>query len=277
MIVATLIVATGGAAFMIGGENEAPSLPEYGALTYTVRNNYQIQSLGEYGVEFHIDGDWYFSTVRWWYEDLVNDYEGLPQGRGTGDMGYLDTVTIETPWGTKAVDRYLGFLYEDQVAGMSVQYRGVDSDLIYRTDLIKPDYHIEVKLSQANFSSIWDLDLENTYRNVMENTIVTHSRQLRNDEAFIMGAGSAWTIFEPPKGRDYVVHFNSMNTSLYTIGGADISAMVEGHSYIYDEERSLIGNGSLEFEIGEGLTLVYIGQYGDGTPHGEINITILEE
>jgi hypothetical protein len=277
LIVALLMVATGGAALIIGGENEAPCLPEYGSLTYSIRNNTQIHSLGSYGIEFQIDHGWYLSTVRWWYENVIDDYEGLPNGHGTGVGRYLDTVSINTSWGTKTVYRYFGFLSNDQDPGVSVQYLGVDSGLVYRTDLIRSDYHLEVKLTEANFSSIWKLDREGSSENAAYDLHENAARHLRDDWTFILGAGETYTLLEPTAGQDYLVSFNSSNTFFYSIGEADIWAMAQGQYFTYDEERSLIGNGSLNFVIEEGLTFICVGEHGEGTPRGVVNITIREE
>jgi hypothetical protein len=277
LIVALLMVAAGGAALIIGGENEAPSLPEFGSLTYTIKNNTQIHSLGWYGIEFQIDHGWYLSTVRWWEDNVINDYEGLPNGHGTGDGRYLDTVSIITPWGTKTVYRCFGFLSNDQTPCVSVQYLGVDSGLVYRTDLVRPDYHLEVKLTEANFSSIWELDRAVTSENAAYDLRENAARHLQDDWGFVLGAGETYTLIEPTAGHDYLVSFNSTNTALYSIGEDDIWAMVQGARFSYNEERSLIGNGSLDFVIEEGLTFIFVGEHGEGAPRGVVSITVREE
>ena len=90
---------------------------------------------GDYGVDFHLEGDWYHTTMGWWGNMEPEDYSRLPMGLGFGGM-YLDTVHLNTSWGEKVVDRYIGMVLLESSAAFGVEYRGTDSDLVYRSDII---------------------------------------------------------------------------------------------------------------------------------------------
>lgn len=270
VLAAVLVIACGGAMAIVG-ENQLPSLPEEGYLEYALRENTQIHQFGDYGVDFHLEGDWYHTTMGWWGNMEPEDYSRLPMGLGFGGM-YLDTVHLNTSWGEKVVDRYIGMVLLESSAAFGVEYRGTDSDLVYRSDIIGQEKHIEVKLIKTDFSVIKEMDLEERGDRVVE---VLHRHPHSIGTIFNQG-GAISTLLEPLPEQIYSVHFHSENTVLYTFGEKDLYTMVDGGCFSYDHERSLVGNGSLDFVIEEGLVFFWFAEDGHGAPFGRVTIDVLE-
>ena len=258
ILAAVLMISACGGAMFVGAQNE-PTIPEDCQLSYVI--TVTVGNLTVHGTEFVLRSGSEEQIETAWESDLFsNGSEPIMHTAFFGGSALLDKVEIVTQFGTKCVDRYISlFEGEGLAAGqpeVRVTYTGSGSSLTYREDVITPEYRAVFILTDVDFSGISSLDLE------------------PSDEVPEMGTPdfATFQMLDGLHDSDHVqtgdleYAVNVTNYAHYYISQEDVLAMVDGGGFRYDQERSIIGNGSLEFRATGDWFLRYVGPVGEG-PH----------
>ena len=184
-------------------------------------------------------------------------------------------MNLNTTWGTKAVWRSLDIaqgLGDD--AGICVVYRGAHTNLAYRVDLISSDYRATYELVDVDGAEMNDLDL-NGLKN--RNELIEQRRITQTYNAYV---GWPCDLKEPGNGESYQFNYTGEGFQFIVFDETDIWNMVNGGDYQYNEERSVIGNGSVEFLLEDGMVWFMALQmhYELGSTYTmQIKISIIDE
>jgi len=154
----------------------------------------------------------------------------------------IDKVHMDTPWGEKRLDRSI-MLWPDMEGGflMEVAYGGGDTYLNYRQDIIAGQWRATFLLTDVQGADLvgWDEEWSDL---AVE---MGNSRQ---------HFGDVWTMFGDndlrfmrTDGKQYEVTVK--NYAYYHFSQDVMMDMFEGGLLRYDQERSIIGNGSVSFEL----------------------------
>jgi len=258
MLAAVLIISACGGAFLVGAQNE-PVVPEDCQLSYDVTVTFGDMTV--HGTELVLrSGTDEQMEIDWDSEFFTNGSEPIMNTAFFGGSSLLDKVEITTSFGTKSIDRYISlFEGEGLVEGepeVRVTYSGSGSSLTYREDVITPEYRAMFVLAEVDFSEISSIDREPSAE-VPEVGVPdlagTETLDGLHDSDYVLTSNKEYKV-------------NVTNYAHYYIAQEDVMAMIEGAGFSYDEERSVIGNGSLEFQATGDWFLRYVGPVGDG-PH----------
>jgi hypothetical protein len=274
MLVAAIMVLSIATVMFIGAENEPeePQLPDQGSVSYDATVEMENQTVnGTLTIEFQHNEAW--TNVTWEKENFTfYDLVRLPFGGGYE----LDQLMLETPWGGKAVVRSVnvGTFGSD----VRVSYIGTGSHLTYREEIIMEGYRATYTLASANFPNISVLDL-----NLTEDFDPFGGYRLAEPNAMINGwynwtldGGANEAMIAP--GEEYVFQttLNLTNYAFLYFSSENIWDMINGSAYQYDEERSVIGNGTVQFTEHGGWYIRWIFPVGDGPHLGTYDIHIVE-
>jgi hypothetical protein len=172
----------------------------------------------------------------------------------------IDKVRMETPWGTRYVDRSVMIhpnLHPnfDDDPMLRVVYGGSDPLINYREDVITENWRASYLLTDLDLQEIEIVDMRRSYRAFH---IAFPDRYL----------GQTWTLngdFDLMMVDESWYTVTTQNYAYYHLSEDNIREMFEGGTLIYYEKRSLIGNGSVEFAVDGNWYLHYTVPMGNGT------------
>jgi len=191
---------------------------------------------------------WENVTFGQWIEDASHNYSQPsslvflhPYVMGIfPDM--IDKVRMDTPWGEKKLDRAISLL-PDMEGGflMRVAYRGADTLIDYREDIITESWRANFVLTEFEGADINGKDREWSDR----------TPDLGNSRQHF---GKVWTMSGEDEMRlmrtdGKVYNVSVRNYAYYHFSQEVMMDMFEGGLLRYDQQRSVIGNGSVEFEL----------------------------
>ncbi|NLX47115.1 MAG: hypothetical protein GXY70_02935 [Euryarchaeota archaeon] len=191
---------------------------------------------------------WENETFGQWMEGMRHNYSEPsslvflhPFGTGMFPTK-IDKVQMDTPWGEKRLDRSM-LLWPDMEGGflMRVAYGGADTRIAYREDVITERWRANFLLTEFEGTDLTGKDLE--WSDLT--TDLGNSRQ---------HYGNVWTMLGEDEVRlmrtdGKVYNVSVKNYAYYHFSQDVMMDMFEGGTLRYDEERSVIGNGSVEFEL----------------------------
>lgn len=240
MLVAAIMVLSVAAVMFIGAENEppGPQLPENYQLRYSASVEYQNRTVnGTQTAEFKGNNGWLNQT---WEEE---NYTG-PHFWEAMNGGYMiDEVVENTTWGTKYLRACIG-LGSGDVPEFLIEYRSSDSSIVYRKVIVNPEYRATFVLTGVNFTEIMDMDLQPSGREPFPG-YPDYNPNYPDHWDISEGANDAMAQVEP--GHDWY-RLNCTNYTYYYFSQENVLSMIDGGGYVYDQERSLIGNGTLYFQ-----------------------------
>jgi|GEM_PF-2172080 len=171
----------------------------------------------------------------------------------------IDKVSMETPWGEKKLDRSL-ILWPDMEGGflMNVVYGGGNTLTNYRQDIISERWRATFLLTDLVGTDIASEDREWSDRAID----IGNSRQHYGKEWSMLGEDEMRLMRTDGK----VYNVSVRNYAYYHFSQDIMMDMFEGGLLRYDQERSVIGNGSVEFELDGRWYLRVIVPVGD-QPH----------
>ncbi len=259
MLVAAIMVLSVASAMFVGTQNE-PEVPGECQLTY-----YASAALGNDTVRGTL-----FVTLSGTNETADMNWDDGLWNNGSGPMmrtpwfggsSLLDLVDLETPFGIKAVGRYITLAEGQGIAEgrpeIRVTYSGCGSHLTYREDVITPEYRASFVLAEVDFTEIFAIDQE-----------------FSGDEPWIGSPDYIETVtmdgtFDSDAVLTQDLHYtvNVTNYVHYYFGQENVLAMVEGGAFLYDQGRTVIGNGTLEFEATGDWFLRFVGPIGQEPHH----------
>lgn len=154
----------------------------------------------------------------------------------------MDKVQMDTPWGVKKLDRGIT-LWPDLEGGflMRVSYGGGETLLTYRHDIIAKNWRATFLLTGTDYQGLENKDREWSDRQRYIGT---------SDEYY----GDVWTLRGDSELRlmsadDKEYEVSVKNYAYYHFSQEVMMSMFEGGTLRYDEERSVIGNGSVRFKL----------------------------
>ncbi len=261
MMLALALVMASGAAFYIGGENEgpAPTLPEdtYAMLTYQVEGDLNGEPVnGSFGVRMVTGGIGSGFSYAWPFNVTGNlgPLATLP-GSIFGSDCFLVRSNIDTPWGEKQGLLYIGQRFDwNGSQGVVFSYKGVDTGLAYRMDLVAPEAKATYYLAAINITGMEDLDL--SVRNDLSD--LTAIRHVEDGYTNYLGGGGSWGLLEIRGDESYRMSWNATDYAFMVFGEQEILSMAAGGDFSYVEEWSMIGNGSREFVITDQMVFYYL-------------------
>ncbi|MHC1709848.1 MAG: hypothetical protein AB9819_05520 [Methanomassiliicoccales archaeon] len=261
MLLAFSLVMASGAAFYIGGANEGPvpTLPEdtYMMLTYEVEGELNGEPVnGSFGVEMRTEGVGNIVSYSWPY-NITGNLGPLATIPGSifGLDGFLVRSTIDTPWGEKQGLMFIGWRYNwNGTQGVVFSYKGADTGLAYRMDLVAPEAKATYSLAAINITGMEGLDL--SVRNDLGDR--TGARHVDGSYTNHLGGGGSWGLLEARGDESYRISLNATNYSFMAFGEQEILSMAVGGDFSPVEEWSMIGNGSREFVITDQMVFYYL-------------------
>ncbi|MBN1109397.1 MAG: hypothetical protein JXA45_01425 [Methanomassiliicoccales archaeon] len=263
LLVAAVMVLATGAAFKMGRENE-PTVPEHGLLTYSI--NVTVDDATVHGTQTMtyawIDGfGWDVQVGMDWQESLWGNGSGpMVHTVFDGGSALLDQMELETPFGIRSVCRYIslsgGYGMAEGGPEIRVTYSGCGSLLTYREEVITSVYRATFILIEVDFTEICGIDLRPSYE-VPWIGCPDHAGGVTLHGAFDS---------DMVRTDDLEYEVNATNYAHYYFGQEDVMAMVDCGGFRYNEGRSVIGNGSLEFRATDEWFLRFVGPVGDA-PH----------
>jgi hypothetical protein len=274
MLVAALMVLSVAAVMFIGAENEPeePQIPAQGRIVYDATVKMEDKTTnGTLTIEFDQGTAWYNAT---WEKENFTFYDLVRWNYGGGYE--LDQFRMGTPWGEKAVVRsvHIGFSGSD----LRVAYIGAGSHLTYMEEMITREYRATFKLASTDFSDIFELDL-----NLIDDFQPFGGYQLAAPETFINGwynwtldGGANQAMIAPGYEHVFQTTVNMTNYAFYYFSSENVWAMINGSAYQYDEERSVIGNGTVQFTEHGGWYIRCILPMGDGLHMATYDIHLME-
>jgi len=279
LLISALLVVTCGFTFFVGGENEPPEPPEpglplqtYMMLTYAVEGLHDGEPVeGSFGVEmFTWDGGSSGTSPF----NITGNISGLAQLPASviGGGCYLGHTIIDTEWGVKEV-----LIYIDQrshgaeMEGVCISYRGANTGLAYRVDLVAPEAKATYSLVNINITGMEELDLH-----ARENVdTLLESRHLKGSYGMNLNGVGTSKLIEPFDGKDLKMSLTATNYTFTVFDEQDIWNMVGGGDFQYSEDWSLSGNGTVEFTVHDQMVFYYIfpnEPYSD--PMGQLMIEV---
>jgi hypothetical protein len=252
MLVAAILVLSIAAVMFIGAENEpgrpfGPPTPQYGQLTYSAFSA-ELGINGSFAIDYYNEPGLMTTCCNWsnFEAPLIYQYSTFFDIHVLYPQGFeLDTIEVSSNWGNKSVIREVDRVDLKELGGLRVNYQGVETGLMYRLDVIGPDFRLTFRLIDTNFTEIWDMDPG------FGKDRVIHVTKYQVTPGFNMHTGGAWTysIYGPNEDIDCMMRLNLTDYAFICVDEDMIWTMVEGGYFIYDHERSLIGNGTVEFAV----------------------------
>lgn len=252
LLASLIVIMLVSVAFVYSAEEEedegSPALQD-GVFTYSIRMELDGAVYNGTYVENTLVG---FSDLTWENETFGRIIE---EGRRNGSaymflapwrIGFfptlIDKVRMDTPWGEKELDRSIIF-WPDMEGGflMNVMYGGGETYLNYRQDIITSQWRASFLLTDVQGADIIGRDEEWSDRSVD----VGNSRQHFGDVWTMLGGDDLRVM--RTDGKQYEVTVK--NYAYYHFSQDVILDMFEGGLLRYDQERSIIGNGSVSFEL----------------------------
>ncbi|HNX48495.1 MAG TPA: hypothetical protein PKM11_08055 [Methanomassiliicoccales archaeon] len=279
MLLALMLVMTSGAAFYIGGENEGPvpTLPRdtYMMLTYEVEGVFNGTPVnGSFGVQMLTGGIGSGFSYSWPYNITGNlgPLATLP-GFIFGLDCFLVRSTMDTPWGEKQGMLFIGQTFNwNGSQGVVFTYKGVDTGLAYRIDLVAPEAKATYSLAAINITGMEDLDL--SVRNDLGD--LTAARHLEDGYSTILSGSGTWGLLEALDDESYRISLNATDYAFMVFGEQEILSMAAGGDFSPVGEWSMNGNGSREFVITDQMVFFYLDPIvGSSGADGLLVITML--
>lgn len=252
MLVAAIMVLSVAAVMFIGAENEpaspsGPPAPQYGQLTYSAFSE-ELGINGSFAIDYHTEPGLMTTICNW------SDFEAPKIYQYSTFFGIdilyphgfeLDTIEVNTSWGNKSVIREINQVDLKEPGGLRVTYQGEETGLTYRLDVIGSDFRLTFRLIDTNFTEIWDMDPGFGRDRVIDVT------KYQVTPGTNMHTGGAWTssVYVPNENINCVMRLNITDYAFIYVDEDMIWTMVEGGCFLYDHERSLIGNGTVEFAV----------------------------
>jgi len=261
ILVAAVMVLSIAAVMFVGAENETagPQLPEDYQLRYsasvvyedhTVNGTQTVNQIGSSG-----------EIVLQWDE---GGYGGPIVWSGLNGGWMIEEVKQNTTWGTKYLRVCVGLGHGmDELPSIIIEYKGSISGLLYREDVITPDYRATFLLTGVNFTEILGMDMETSGRQPFQG-YDDYFPDYPHHWDIDGGSNHAMARIEP--GHDWY-RMNATNYAFIYFSQENVWSMVEGGAYEYDEERSLIGNGTLYFQATGDWYIRQIWAVGEGPHH----------
>lgn len=252
MLVAGLLVISMGAVFVIGGENEmdGPTLPEGQDiwLTYSatgVYNGTDIEGTYECFIHKWENSGWSVGIGYNMTGNMEEMYPDLPKVLAQGS--YVDDSELDTQWGTKQVQRCIYAELDHERPGLFISYTGSHTDLEYHVIFLSPDSHVTFDLIEIGIEGMDDYDLTPA----SDSDLLAENRYA-NDYSGTSGPYS-YMLIEPRDDEYCRIYINSTNSAIVVMDENDIYNMIDGREYQYRYGWTVIGNGSTDFIINEGL------------------------
>ena len=283
LAVAFVLVMVVFATLVIGSNNppSGPSIPAYGRLTYAVNGTgdaVQFNGIICYHFE-HPEEGFFHLSVSWNEGDDGPDFYGVPISFIKRSGTYMDTTTIDTPWGEKVVNRLLSSLWQatpevSARGGIMIGYYGAETDLLYHLDLVMPTYRATYDLTDTNMTLIGQMDRHETEN--MDDLIFDEQFSegliVRNE-----GAGTAVDMFmEPEENKDYKLMFSASNYSMFVMSEEDVSEMIEGGLFCNQTITMVDANNSTAL-LDEGRYFIYIASTGYEDAWSSLSLDVIEE
>jgi len=240
MLVAAIMVLSIAAVMFVGAENEPPGtrLPENYQLQYSVSVEYENRTVN--GTQTHNQT----GSTGWGYSDWDEEnYTGPGFWDGFSGGYMIEEVELNTSWGTKYVQKCVG-VGLGTIPDFILLYLSSDSSILYKKVIVNPEYRATFVLTGVNFTEIMDMDLQPSGREPFPG-YPDYDPDYHNHWDFLGGANDAMAQVEP--GHDWY-RLNCTNYAYLYFSQENVLSMIDGGDYVYDQERSLIGNGTLHFQ-----------------------------
>jgi len=255
VLAAFIVVMLVSVAFLVQPEDDEEGgeviLPE-GTFTYSVTMEMDgVVYEGTYVYNTLASGDmltWENETFGQWMEEMRHNYSEpsslvfLHPFRIGVFPTKIDKVRMDTPWGEKRLDRSM-ILLPDMEGGflMRVAYGGADTLIAYREDVITERWRANFLLTEFDGTDITGKDLKWS----------DWTTELGNSRQHF---GKVWSMLGEDEIRlmrtdGKVYNVSVRNYAYYHFSQEVMMDMFEGGLLRYDQERSVIGNGSVEFEL----------------------------
>jgi hypothetical protein len=257
LVAAAIVGATWGV-LLIGSENEEelPALPGAEPIYLT----YSVEGIWE-GIEVNGSFDERITLME--SGGLGYSGEGLNVTGNIGKLayysffilgfgGYLGDSVLETAWGEKVVETHLQYaiVLPEIMQSICICQRGAHTGLAYSVHALAPNLDVTYEL--VNMSVPWMEDLDLKQDGKVLNYPLTRNIVLDfvNGETinFTHDGGPAWLI-GPEADENIRFSFTGSNCTFLICDEEDIRNMVVGGGFQYDADRSVIGNGSVDFVI----------------------------
>ncbi len=138
--------------------------------------------------------------------------------------------------------------------GIYFAHKGAHTDLVYRVEVISPGTMATYTLADVNITGMEALDL-NPRQDISD---MVQSRHVDKKYSYNLGGSGAWGLLEPRGSSSYRISMNATNYTFIAFGEQDILSMAAGGNFSYNEDWSLIGNGSKEFVLSGQVMFYYI-------------------
>lgn len=269
MLLAASLVVASGAVFYIGGENQGPEprLPGNADLMLT----YEVEGFldgapvnGSIEVQMHTDGTGRGISYSWPYNITGN--LGPLASMPTSILGwdcFLMRSTMGTPWGEKQglLSITQRFTWND-TQGVVFCYRGAQTGLTYRLDMVAPEAKAIYSLADVNITGMEALDL----RAREDVSDLVSDRHVEGGLDLNFGGSGSWGLLEPRQGESYRVSINATDYTFMAFDEQDILSMAVGGGFSYAEEWSFTGNWTKEFVLSGQMMFYYL--YPNGNAPG---------
>lgn len=269
MLLAATLVAASGAAFLIGGENQGPEPGLPGntdmMLTYEVEGTLDGAPVnGSLEVRLQTEGTGHGISYSWPYNITGN--LGPLASMPTTVLGwdcFLMRSIIDTPWGEKQglLSITQRFTWND-TQGVVFCYRGAQTGLTYRLDLVAPEAKATYVLADVNITGMEALDL----RAGEDVSDLVSDRHVDGESIFNFGGSGSWGLLEPRPGESYRVSVNATGYTFMAFSEQDMLSMAVGGDFSYAEEWSFTGNWTKEFVLSGQMMFYYL--YPNGNAPG---------
>lgn len=256
MLIVAVMVLSVAAVMFIGAENElpAPQLPDNYQLRYSASVEYQDRTVN--GTQTANYTGTSFSIYPEWEEE---NYTGPAFWEGYNGGWMIEELAENTTWGTKYVRVCIGLGLGD-VPSFHIEFRSSDSSIVYKKVVVTPEYRATFILTSVNFTEILDLDLGPSGEEPFPG-YPDYDPDHPDHWDLQGGANDAMAKVTP--GHDWY-RLNVSNYAYYYFGQEDVRSMIDGGGYRYDQERSIVGNGTLRFQATGEWYVRYIWPLGDG-------------
>lgn len=272
LLIAGLLVTTTGSLMLTGAYREPPIEGEM-RLSYSVSGGSELQEFdGSIWIDMYHERGYTGILSSEPRGALPMDLIGLPNGPFFTLCGsYLDHLMFHTPWGIKNVQRWIAPIWDaDGMVGICIEYRGAQTFLAYRMELITPDYRAIYDLVETDIDVIEHVDRHD--KDMDERVSLRHFTEGFTD---VTNGGFSYHLGGPLPYWNYQYNFTGVNYAFYYWRGIDIWSMVFGGEFSYDRDRSLVGNGTVEFTMEESLGLWAFVPIGNGTHSSFLQVKVV--